>query len=360
MRFLIFLTLLFLTFQVYSHTLQLTGEIEGIPAGTIIHLKPKADTTIFSTEVLEDGKFYFDVPLLEPIRAYLEVTSPKKKFFSLYLHPGKIKYKNSLHKPEPDFIELHNFETPAEEILYEQEAQKEYHRLIIYFEELSSFWIKHKNLGLKAKKQAILEQEFVANIQAKLLSSPSSFSSAMILEDMVSFNPLNSQKIVLQQIFDQLAPNIQNSIYGKRAKQKLEKLLSVYAGEKAEEFSFTTPKGEKKTLNDYKGKTVLIEFWASWCGPCIGKMPSLVELQKKYEGKDFLVIAISIDDRKKDWLSILEKKGYPFVHGMDTTKEIAKAYNVSGVPDNFLIDPNGYIVGQMMTAKEVKSYLKKR
>ncbi len=111
--------------------------------------------------------------------------------------------------------------------------------------------------------------------------------------------------------------------------------------------------GNKKTLADYKGKSLMINFWASWCGPCLVEMPALFEIQKKYQAKGFQILAINLDDDIKDGVAILDKKfhGVPFPIFQGMKSSILKTFPVEGVPYTVLVDKAGNI--QFSEAGEV-------
>ena len=113
---------------------------------------------------------------------------------------------------------------------------------------------------------------------------------------------------------------------------------------KAPEFKLVSTKGEKISLSKYKGKVVIIDFWATWCGPCRKGIPDLIELQKEF-GKDIVVIGISLDTGTKEAvIPFMQKMGinYPVLYG---TYEITQQYGgVEGIPTSFVINKKGEIV----------------
>ena len=113
---------------------------------------------------------------------------------------------------------------------------------------------------------------------------------------------------------------------------------------KAPEFSLPSTDGTTIRLSDYKGKVVILDFWATWCGPCRRGIPDLIEIQKEF-GKDVVVIGISLDEgTKKDVVPFMKTIGinYPIAYG---TPEVTEQYGgVDGIPTSFVINKNGEIV----------------
>jgi len=114
--------------------------------------------------------------------------------------------------------------------------------------------------------------------------------------------------------------------------------------DKAPEFILLSTDGKKIRLSDYKGKVVIVDFWATWCAPCRKGIPDLIEIQKEF-GKKVVVIGISLDtDSKGDVLPFMQKFGinYPITYG---TLEVTQQYGgVEAIPTSFIIDKNGRIV----------------
>ncbi len=116
---------------------------------------------------------------------------------------------------------------------------------------------------------------------------------------------------------------------------------------KAPEFTLTSTNGKKINLSDYKGKIVVLDFWATWCGPCRRGVPDLVDIQKEFKNK-VVVIGISLDDQRtmNDIPPFMKQYGinYPIVYG--TNKVVMDYGNIEAIPTSFVIDKKGFIVDQ--------------
>ena len=118
---------------------------------------------------------------------------------------------------------------------------------------------------------------------------------------------------------------------------------SEWVGKPAPDFQVTDLKGETLSLKDYRGQVVLLDFWATWCGPCIAEMPKVKKTYEKYKDQKFQIIGISLDRSEEPLTAYIEKKGLSWVHYWDNSRDIRNLYKVWGIPTAFLIDGEGII-----------------
>ena len=118
---------------------------------------------------------------------------------------------------------------------------------------------------------------------------------------------------------------------------------SDLVGQIAPDFTLRSNQGDNKKLSEYRGKVVLINFWASWCGPCQQELPKLSELKNLHDEYDFELLAINIDEEPKKALRLIKKLGLKFPVLFDEGKQVSKAYDIDAMPMTIIIDRNGEI-----------------
>lgn len=136
----------------------------------------------------------------------------------------------------------------------------------------------------------------------------------------------------------------------------------IKKGMPAPEIKLNDIDGQTTTLSSYKGKVVLLDFWASWCMPCRKNNPNLVALYKKFKGAGFEILGVSIDENNVAWKKAIEKDGLTWKQVVDNAGWNATStldYGVEGIPASFLIDRNGVIKGVNLEGRELEGAVKK-
>ena len=145
-----------------------------------------------------------------------------------------------------------------------------------------------------------------------------------------------------------------------RLNEMLKTSASFITGGEAPDFTMNTPDGVPMKLSDHRGKVLLVDFWASWCGPCRRENPNVVAAYKKYHDKGFDVLGVSLDKDKERWVQAIEKDGLLWHHVSDLKSwqnEAAKLYGVSSIPATVLLDAEGRIIARNLRGPQLEAKL---
>ena len=170
--------------------------------------------------------------------------------------------------------------------------------------------------------------------------NPDAHLAALLLARGISSMPADE----LENNFQLLSKEIKESDYGKMVSDYLAGTKLSAVGQVLGDFSATDPEGRPFSYSQLKGKYVMIDFWASWCGPCKASFPHMKALYEKYKSDRFEIYSISVDESKSDWLAELKKQRLPWLQALDTEKIAKSRFAVNGVPTVFLIDPQGKVL----------------
>lgn len=174
-----------------------------------------------------------------------------------------------------------------------------------------------------------------------------------------SFN-LARQKSRVEELFGGLTEELRQSAAGRKFAARIEATPSVEAGQPAPAFAAEDKDGRRVALGDFRGRYVLLDFWASWCGPCRAENPNVLKAYERFKGKGFTVLGYSLDESREKWLGAVEADGMPWtqvIGGGGLNDSVVRTYGVTGIPSNFLIDPEGRIVAVDLRGERLEKTL---
>ncbi|MDR3007327.1 MAG: AhpC/TSA family protein [Sphingobacterium sp.] len=193
-----------------------------------------------------------------------------------------------------------------------------------------------------------------------IVNNPDSYVSSHLMLYMMSRIDLNE----VERLYAGLSDRVKKSADGMEVSNHIREVKSGSPGSKAHEFRATDIDGKSLALADYRGKYVLLDFWASWCVPCRKSNPHLISIYNKYKDKGFEIIGVADDDNnEKAWRKAVDQDKIMIwrhvLNGMkvndgqyDRSRAIANNYGVSSLPTKVLVDPNGMIVGRYSSGSE--------
>lgn len=196
--------------------------------------------------------------------------------------------------------------------------------------------------------------------RAFIAAHPGSYIALQTFQEVelgYNFNPDSAARR-----FMQLSPALRESPAGKELTAIIETSRKTMTGVEAMDFTQNDTTGRPVKLSDFRGKYVLVDFWASWCKPCRAENPNLLAAYNKYKGRNFTILGVSLDDEdgRRAWLGAVKKDGLPWTQVSELKgfqSKTAVMYGVSAIPSNFLIDPNGRIIARNLRGEELEKKL---
>ncbi|OCX50341.1 hypothetical protein BEL04_21375 [Mucilaginibacter sp. PPCGB 2223] len=212
--------------------------------------------------------------------------------------------------------------------------------------------------AIQRKYKVALDEEQVA-MRKFIADNPGSFMSLAVLG---TINNNTSDPYEMEKIFNTLSPEVRTTEGGQAFKQVLDIAKTTAIGSIAPEFTQADTSGKPVSLSSFRGKYVLIDFWASWCGPCRQENPNVVKVYNQYKAKNFTILGVSLDreDGKAAWLKAIKDDGLTWTQVSDLkfwANQVGVLYKVSQIPQNYLIDPTGKIIAKNLRGVQLEEKL---
>ncbi|WP_373512712.1 redoxin domain-containing protein [Persicitalea sp.] len=199
------------------------------------------------------------------------------------------------------------------------------------------------------------EVEHVAKIKALLPEMGTSLVAIFAANNMLNPERDFAEMEAVAQRFEKEKPS---SKIAQSYISFIKRMKGISVGDMAPDFTLNNPEGQDVTLSSLRGKYVLIDFWASWCGPCRMENPNVVKLYDKYKDKGFAIYGVSLDKDKAAWLAAIKKDNLTWTHGSDLkfwNSAVAQTYGVSAIPATFLLDKEGKVIAKNLRGASLEA-----
>lgn len=333
---------------------KIEGKLEGYPNGIELLLIKNGDNTEMAKTKLVNGKFTLNGSVKEPVLCFLIIGSDKPA--EIYVENAIISFKGK--KADPPVFEVKgsvshkdfdNFVNKFVPLLKQANALGKQANLAMPGEERERL-TRSQDSAKIALQQAI--DQFVKD-------KPNSMVAPFVLNVTYSYN---EDLGMLEKRFLALGAKARKSDAGKQLNNFINENRIGAVGTAALDFSQADTTGAQVALSSFRGKYVLVDFWASWCGPCRAENPNVVENFKKFSEKNFTVLGVSLDEpgQKDRWMKAIKEDGLTWTHVSDLqhwNNAAARLYRIQGIPQNILVDPSGKIVAKNLRGPGLEAKL---
>lgn len=332
----------------------LNGTIVPETDGKIIRYEiTKGNPTPADTADIVAGKFTFagEVEIAELM--LLAIEGQNQLAAQLFVEPGKINL--TIY---PDSIQSNVISGSKSNDIF-LEYMKEIFTFSKSQNELEQRYMSAQAMGNEEEMDAIgFEYEtMMDNIQFFSKNFIKEYNNSPVAAYVYVMNFLQEAELEeIDSVLTMFAP-IKTSQFVVVLQERADQLKASGVGAQAPDFTLDHLGETPVALSSLKGKYVLIDFWASWCKPCMFELPNIIEQYKTYKDKGFEIYGVSLDRNGQDWMNTIEANQLEWVNGWDQQGEVANLYAVTGIPTTFLIDKEGKIIAKNLRGSELKEKL---
>ena len=332
-----------------------TGTVEGAADGDTVYLQTAEGRQLVKLDsaVITNGTFTFKGTQDSAVNRYITCQPSGKEgvLMDFFLENGKINI--ALSKNDDSATGTANNDAYQELRGQINDINKKMNAI---YEAMGDTTLSDEQKEAKQKEGAQLEEQYdnaIKEAVKKNITNP----VGVFLFKQTFYNNSTAENT---ELLEQIPANFQNDEAIVKIKELTDKQKKTAVGTKFIDFEMKTPDGKPVKLSDYvgKGKVVLVDFWASWCGPCRREIPNLVETYAKYKGKNFEIVGVSLDQDDAAWKDAIKKLNMTWPQMSDLKfwqSEGAQLYAVNSIPHTVLIDGEGTIIARGLHGEELQA-----
>lgn len=334
------------------YTVSIQGELEGIKYGTAYLRTFGEKDSFLLASAIEKGRFVLEGVLPEKGRYTLQIN---RKVLYLFLDGEKIQLKG-------DYKQLNNSDVKgslANELeqefysLLEENYQKEFRELQAIYREIIQQEDQHAADDVMSQMLKLDEKRYVL-VRDFIKTHPDNIFSIFLANTEIKGSYEKGKEL-----YALLSPSMQQTAQGREVKQQVDELAVSALGVPCPEIQAETELGELVVIDSLKGNFVVLDFWASWCGPCRREIPNIKKVYAEFKDKGLQVVGVSIDNSDKAWKKALEEENMDYLQLYDPEGITSKLYNYNGIPFIILISPEGIILEKGLRGENIREKITK-
>ena len=336
------------------------GKIEGIKKGRLYLLARSSEekTDTLGHCDFKRGKFSLQAMLEEPMMAQLVVDGFSGGFM-LFVEPG-VNYQAYLSEGENYYIRggaLNDSYTAHMKVSDSLRVaiaglQERYDAMRVAKKFRSASLV---NDTLRS------EQEKLRNLTTEFLKGNDNIISSYTLYSNIVMRDANLGET--RRMYATLGEGAKATQYGRMIEERIARMAKTEGGAQAPDFTLPDTLGNMVTMSRVKGKVKIVDFWASWCGPCRLNNPALRQLYEEFHSKGLVIIGVSLDTNKASWMKAIEKDGLNWIN-VSSLKgwkcDVVGQYSVKGIPALFVLDENNNIIATGLKCDKLREFLEER
>jgi len=330
----------------------LKGKIQNPQEGLVIlyQINQNQKFALDTIDVLDEGMFEAKV-MLEETGFYL-INFYEQQEKMLVLNPGDNVEINADGGDSEGLFEVKN--SRDTDLLNEYLALDQQLSMQMGAQRQKYMEAEDKNAAEQAYNTFI--QEAISNIKSFIEKADNSIVTVFPASQLNMDDDLDYIEVLANKLYE----SYPNEGMVATLKKKVDAVKNTAIGKMAPDISLNNLEGEKISLSSLRGKYVLIDFWASWCGPCRQENPNVVRMYNKYKDKGFEIFGVSLDRDESAWQRAIEKDGLTWVHVSDLSfwnSEVVPLYNIEGIPMTVLLDKEGKIIAKNLRGPSLEAKL---
>lgn len=359
MKLLYFIIVLIFCVDSHSQT-KITGKTT-LPNQTKIYISKKINNriTVIDSTFVSKGKIKIEVPVeTENEFIFIDFGKENNRQLTFLSENANLKYieKDNILTGSLQNNSYSDYKVKSLIYLQNIESVFEANKLAIS----NKFSLENSEKKSIAYSKINVEKEKYTNFQKQFIrENPAVYYSYFLLDGLYKNSRLSIDEIV--EFSEILQLHFNNNSLTQSFLTEIQKHTKLLKGTKAPDFKASNPEGKLTSLNENLGKITLIDFWASWCGPCRQENPNVVALYEKYKHKGLQIIGVSLDKTNEAWNKAILKDNLSWIHVSNLKfwdDPIAKQYGVDSIPATFILDADGKIIAKDLRGDELANKIK--